>query len=300
MKTIQMPRQFLAWLMLSLMAVSCDLFKKDEPTPEKVCKLLYRSDYSVTYEYDSKDQLTQYTGGGGTTKFSYDKNGYLTERVSSDGYAVKYQYTNGLLSKITYPAGNYDKETSFEYDSQKKLSKQIHAYRDGTITRNYNNGKEISFIRNESGTITQPFQYENGNVIRITQGDRSYAIYEYDAKGRNVKYTRYTSTGQTTSYGEYTYQDGLYAENAIPENFFKGFPEEIKSIAPNGLEKSAIFYERRNNILTKTAELKSNYVLNAKDYVVSRTSTRSYLNTSGVWVTDNPYKLTYAYINCDE
>jgi YD repeat-containing protein len=301
MKTIRMPRQFLAWLILSLVTVSCDIFKRDEPAPEKVCKLLYDGGGAITYEYDSKDQLTQSTDGRGITKYNYDKNGYLTEIVMAGNITYKYQYTNGLLSKMTYPQGSKNQEINYEYDGQKKLTKSILTYRDGTETRNYNNGKEISFIRNESGKITQPFQYENGKVIRITQEDRSYVIYDFDSKGRKIRTTSYDNAGRSTSYLEYLYQDGIFPQNANPNHYFKGFPDEIKDLQPDGVLRSWSAYTKQSSgTFRKTSESNYTYVLNQKGYVIAQTFTHSTPNTVGGWNVQSSSKTTYAYINCDE
>lgn len=268
--------------------------------PENVCKLLYNSRESITFEYNDKNQLIQSSNNYGQVKYTYDKNGFLTQKTGIEGNIIKYFYTSGLLTKITYPPGDYNRETVFEYNSQKKLAKRIFFYRDGTTTTNYNNGKEISFIRNENGTITQPFQYENGKVIRLTHGDRSYSIVEYDNKGRKIRFTDYDNTGKVENFSTSTYQDGILPENASPENFFKGFPDEIKTINPNGLEKTAVYYKNINNTIIKDAEIISTHLLNAKGYVVSSTISRAYRNYAGSWITDNPYKITYSYINCEE
>lgn len=288
------------WTILCTMTLGCDRCSDEEPAPEKACKLLYRSDYLTTYEYNDKYQLIQIIGNGGVTKYTYDKNGFLTEEGLPDGNIKKYQYTNGLLTKIVYPQGYYNLEANYEYDSQQKLTKSTHTYRDVTYINNYNNGKLISTIRNKSGTITQPFQYENGRVIRVNQNDRSYQLYEYDARGRQIKSTKYDSNNKLESYLETVYQDGLMPENAAPSNFFKGFPDEEKAINPNGLTRTSIYYQIRNNRPVKTSESQLTYILNVKGYPTSKTETYSSLNTSGTWITSPTSKVTYSYINCDE
>ncbi|WP_028525073.1 hypothetical protein [Runella limosa] len=293
--------QFITWFVLCTITVGFNSCSDKEPAPEKVCKLLTNGYYQTTYEYDGKYNLVRLSGNGGSTTYTYDKKGFLTEEIRSDGKAIKYEYKNGLLSKITYPAGSLDIETIYEYDTQQKLSKYTHKTTRYTIILNYNNGKQISYFRNEDGTITQPFQYDNGRVIRIIQGDRSYQTYDYDSRGRNTLYTKYDNTGKITEYIEYTYQDGLEPLNAIPNNFFKGFPDEIKNISPNGLIKQSTYYKRQaNNSFIKESESNYGYVLNRKGYPTVVSQTFSYRNSTGTWVTNNTSKTTYSYFNCEE
>ncbi len=265
-----------------------------EPAPEKTCKLLYDGN-STTYEYDDNYRVTQTADGG--VKYNYDQNGYLLEQVRSSGNKITYQYTNGLLSKETGSEGT----TEYEYSSQNKLVKVIGKYGNFISTDTYNNGKIVSTIYNDNGIKTQPYQYENGKVIRYDYTNGSYSTYDYDSKERQIRYNNYNSSKQLTSYGVYVYQEnGIPSGNVSPRNFFKGFPDEIKNIKPNGLLIKSTTYSIRNNSLVKGSESTFMYVLNAKGYPTSTTETYSYLTVTGVWTQDNPNKRTHAYFNCDE
>ncbi len=298
MKTSQFPRQYFIWLILSLITLSCDLFKKNEPSPEKVCKLLYSG--GSTYEYDELYRLTQQVG---YAKFNYDDNGYLTEEVLGDGSIINYQYSYGLLSKISYPVNYNLQEENFEYDSKKKLSKRIYVYRENftsTLTISYNSGKAISYVGNRNGVITQPNRYENGKVVRTNHSNGAFETSDFDTKGRLINYSRYGQSGNKISSIEYSYQDGWDPRNANPRNFFKGFPDEIKDLRPLGLLKKTIIYELKDNLLQRINEEDYTYLLNQMGYATSSIKTISSKNTSGAWITNNPFKYTYAYINCDE
>ncbi len=269
-----------------------------EPASEKTCKLQYDPNSFETYSYDDNYRVILSTNSNSTNRFIYDQDGYLLQQVRSNGYTITYQYTNGLLSAKEESIGSDKNTYKYEYNSQNKLIKRYYQPAGGSLwTYTYDNGKIISVIENGNRTI---YEYNNGKLIREIWGS-SYLTYDYDSKGRLVRNNKYNSSGQLTEYSEYVYQEnGIPYSNVSPENFFKGFPDEVKFIRPNGLLIKSTTYSKINNNLVRSAETTSAYVLNAKGYPTSVTNTQSYRNSAGLWITNNPYKTTYAYINCDE
>lgn len=138
----------------------------------------------TVFFYDDLNRKTFEINAVGTyTKYTYDKNGNVTEiRVfENTGYGVpadggSEEEAPGFPSG---PSGN-SRQTTFVYDSLNRMtSSSVHGAKTG-----YWNGS--SWVADTSAITTQ-YQYDaNGNVVKLTDGYGNATYSYYDALGRKT------------------------------------------------------------------------------------------------------------------
>ncbi|WP_205621521.1 RHS repeat domain-containing protein, partial [Paenibacillus fonticola] len=85
---------------------------------------LYSTGHRTDRKYGPGGRLLEFEG----TKYSYDEEGNLIEKLDPDGTRWRYAYYgNGMMSKVVRPDG---KEVIFTYDS---LGRRIEKHFDGVV-----------------------------------------------------------------------------------------------------------------------------------------------------------------------
>ncbi len=114
-----------------------------------------------TYKYNAREELTEETANGVTTKYQYDHLGNKTE--ITDGNVTKsYSYTDGKLTKIS----ENGKQTAISYDARGNMTKIVEK----------NNGK----------TNTENYTYDALDRLTEYQDNRYEYAYEYDGQDNRL------------------------------------------------------------------------------------------------------------------
>ena len=102
--------------------------------------------YTITY---SGGKITKITDGAGkTATLEYTSSNYLN-KIVCDNKAMSFSYTNGYLTKITYPDGTY---TEFQYSGDRLIRvKDRSGYR---LVYEYTDIGKVSGIREEVANET--------------------------------------------------------------------------------------------------------------------------------------------------
>jgi RHS repeat-associated protein len=193
-------------------------------------------DSSVFY-YDIDGRLAMVIEDNGTTQYSYDRIGRVTEVSDVYGRTVKYEYDKrGLRTKLTYPDNSY---VTYEYDALSRLTtvryndsivaqysydqlgrRTLLTYgNDANIVYQYDIANQLKRLTNNiTNTEMIDFNYANydktGNRLSMKVSDANTQVYSYDKlyqlmavdynNGSSTTYD-YDKLGNRTSAGAATY-----------------------------------------------------------------------------------------------
>ncbi|MCX7747309.1 MAG: S8 family serine peptidase [Clostridia bacterium] len=162
----------------------------------------------VKYEYENGVLAKVTNPMGNKTFYKYGpNNGYLTEIRNDNNELInkiEYDSYNSCVSKITDAVFN---TYSFTYDGANKKTtvidsnqcKYIYEYNDERFitkitdpedkitTKTYTSFGEEEMVTDRNGNITEYLRGINGNIIRITNPDKSVKTFEYDDKNNLIK-----------------------------------------------------------------------------------------------------------------
>ena len=140
--------------------------------------------------------ITQITSPHGRwARFTYDKEGRVTEIVDNGGRKVKYAYTSGRLTKVEGPTG---RTTEYEYDGSGRMKAIVNARGNKYLTNAYDaNGRVETQTTGDGATFG--FEYEldkEGKVeaTTITDPRGNKRVVEFDADGFPVSETEAPGT----------------------------------------------------------------------------------------------------------
>jgi RHS repeat-associated protein len=204
-----------------------------------------RKDYPdgrwATYTYDAVGRLTAATDLSGTTTLEYDDRGFLTrieypsghwftfayndagrrtQRVSDDGFALKYHYDaagrlerladgdgtelvryeydgNGRLARECKGNGTY---TTHQYDAAGQVTNMVNYAPDDAVQSRFDYTYDVNGNRTSMTTLegTTTYEYDAiGQLVGVTYPDGRQVSYEYDAVGNRISVT---DDGSTTNY----------------------------------------------------------------------------------------------------
>jgi YD repeat-containing protein len=293
---------------------SCDWFKKQEPTPQKVCKLVSEKDGSflTTHEYNAQDQVTRTieTSGSSTSNatYTYDANGFLTNYNQTNGSRtsnVRLTYSNGFISSWVEQSNSTTSTATFEYSSGQKLSKITIQQSNGSREiYSFSNDKLIGYAeRSASGVETQPWVIENGLVKRENSTSGNYSVNEYDAQGRRIRREVWQS-GRMQSYTTTEFDaNGKNPEELNPIFLTKGWPSiKVLGIVIEyrpGLRSKETIFRLNGSLMQKTNELIYNNALNTNGFpLLVNISSTSFSSTGAATGTSNR-QIVYTYSDCD-
>lgn len=193
-----------------------------------ITRIVYETEYEITYEYDDKNQLIRENNSklGHTYLYSYDFGGNLRCRE----------------------VRNYTQQPLSEFGDQPPLYMELFSYNDsswGDLRTGYSSASVTSTNENVSGTTT----YDgSGNPITYFNGNNFVFAWE---KGRQLA----SATINGTTY-EYKYnQDGIRIEkssgNKKYEYTLNGNQISRELVSTNGtINKDSYFYYDANGIIS--------------------------------------------------
>jgi len=137
---------------------------------------------SVSYTYDSQQQLTGVTNATGTTSFSYDAAGDLTQVAYPDGERITYSYNAAAQRTRIATSDGY------------------------AVRYQYNKNGQLSALTDDSGNLIAAYEYDAGGLlIRQDNANGTATTYQYDADGRIAQLTNLGPDGNTISFFDYVY-----------------------------------------------------------------------------------------------
>ena len=155
---------------------------------------------TISYEYNSADQLQKITIDGQDIVYGYDSLGRLVSVTDSEGTTTYTYDAVGNRASTTYPNGVV---TTYEYNNINALTSLVTTDSNGTILASYeytigSNGERLSV---EEFGRTVEYTYDELNRLTsetVIVGDNEYeTTYSYDSNSNRISMTR---DGETTTY----------------------------------------------------------------------------------------------------
>lgn len=192
----------------------------------RLVRIRYPDGSGVTYEYNAAGLRTRMVDALGTTTYTYDPQGQMTQVTDPHGYTLHYRYDpRGLVSQITYPDGN---QVGYEWDADYRLTTVVDSIGrtsytydptglvsqrtlpNGVVTQyTYNASLQLTAIRHlaPGGNPLLEIEYAYdavGNRLQMVRkeagGENQVTQYEYDPSYRLVKVTYPDRSLETYSY----------------------------------------------------------------------------------------------------
>ncbi len=164
------------------------------------------STHTVEDEYTPNGQLTSMSDGTGTTSYSYDQLGRLTETKNGHGDVVGYGYDlANEITQITYPNGKIVKDG---YDKAGRLN-SVADWLSHTISFSYTPESQVATesFPETSGESDHYAYTRTGELVETTmlKGSETLAAiaYKHDSMGQLTKATQNGLPGNETT--EYAY-----------------------------------------------------------------------------------------------
>ncbi len=212
-----------------------------DPEGNKICysydargnciKIIKPDGAVLEISYNSFNQPVQITDlAGGKWKLAYDDSGRLLSLKNPLGKLTQYEYTEALLSKVTYPSG---KELTIEYDKQKNISRVRFA--DGSDLRySYDLLGRVFQLRDIRGNV-QRYYYDSAHrLIRLEHPTGNVQTLNYDQEGYLVESQDYFHHRRFSYTGDHSLSAYEEAHEQIKLRYnSEGYLEEI--INENGL-----------------------------------------------------------------
>ncbi len=263
------------------------------------------------FEYGKDGEVTQMKDGSGTTKYTYDQLGRLTETENGHKEAVKYEYDlAGHQSKITYPGGKavvreYDKDgrlekvtdwlshtTKFSYNPDSGLKTTVFPSETKDEDKySYNQAGLMSEVKmTKSSETLASLVYtrdSDGQVKTITSqglpGEEKPA-YEYDkndrlTKGAGVAY-EYDAANNPTKLGTSTYKYDSADELETATGFTYAYNEvgQRTKTTPTAGPATTYGYDQAGNLISierpkegEVSKIEDTYAYNAEGLRASQT-----------------------------
>lgn len=183
---------------------SCYRFEYDQRG--NLRKLIDPKGYSVRYQYDALNRVSETTDANGTTlQFEYDNRNNLICVTNAEGKQRRYTYNasnrvtsftdyNGSTTNLEYELLNkpskvidaMGNETILEYDQMWNLC-QVKEANGGIKTYRYNQANQLECVTNPlGGTVTYAYD-PNGNRTKIIGVHGEVTEFTYDALNRVIE-----------------------------------------------------------------------------------------------------------------
>jgi RHS repeat-associated protein len=209
---------------------------------------------NITYTWDTpcpngRGRLCSFTDRSGTTSFEYDAYGRIARKTQAlqvpgagtQTRSVQYAYTNGRLTRITYPSGY---QVNYSFDAAGRIS---------AIT-----GKPASAAT--PTTILSSVTYDPfDQVTGWTWGNGTTTSRSFDRDGR---VTNITSAGGAN----YTFDDGNRirsitptAGSTVPSSIYGYEAMDRLSSAQTGANSQGFTYDRNGNRLAQSGSINATY-----------------------------------------
>ncbi|MCI1477821.1 MAG: DUF6531 domain-containing protein [Clostridium beijerinckii] len=175
----------------------------------KITEIKDELDRKVQYKYDGDYLIEVNHVDRGITKYTYDKNGYISSITDANGntYTKNFFDKNGRVIKQEYPNGDfataaYDegkRENTFYYNGSQRKEKIKYnnygltthlLYEDGTSKEyKYDDYQNRIYIKDRNGFETHRDYDEFGNLLKEDLPNGLSTEYTYDENGNLVKET---------------------------------------------------------------------------------------------------------------
>ena len=169
----------------------------------RMTSLTNRRGETVSYAYDAqRDLLTGKSYGSYSATYTYNSVGDLLTATDNNGTTSMEYNAAGLLTKITYPAGQW---LEFMYDETGHRAQMTD--QDGyTVKYEYNELNMISRVASGDGSTIARYTYDTAGLLeRKDLGNGQYTTYTYDGAGHLLGLYNHASDGTVVSKYEYVY-----------------------------------------------------------------------------------------------
>ena len=203
------------------------------------------------FTYDKAGKIISYTSPiGGTTRYEYSKGGQLLKEIEDDG-TTEYSYdVNGNVSEIKDKKGNTE---SYKYDTMGNVIMKTDRM-GNTYYYDYDSAGRLSSTIYPDGWV-DAVEYDSfGNKVYSEDQIGNPTFYEYDKNGRMTQ--KVDALGGKSTY-EYNYMDQIVAETDplghVTRYSYDNLGRLLSVTDALGYVKSYT-YDSNGNIATETDE----------------------------------------------
>ncbi|QRM88555.1 hypothetical protein FG167_04715 [Lacinutrix sp. WUR7] len=188
-----------------------------------------------SYNYNDSGNLSEINSEIDNTttfvRYSYNDEGQIWKENLSDGSFREYQYTNGLITSITF--SNSDTNIVLINDSNSQLIQS--KYYNGSIflsEKNYTNDSSGNVLSIENGTSLTTYTYDNRN-------NPLYAAYQNQEFNKTFHVFALVPPTNTTN--NIISKSGSFNATLTHTYNTNGFPITTQEVLPNGDIRSVIY-----------------------------------------------------------
>ncbi len=223
------------------------------------------SDDTYTYTYNMKGNRTSMTGGGVTTTSTYDSLGRLIKESLTDGSVKEYNYDingNRKSFKLT-KNGTVQYTLTYDYDKMNQLTK---VYENGAVKAEYTYNPDGTLKKSSYGSQTADYSYNLASLLtEVNNANGSTQIskysYTYYVDG-NQKSKTESVAGVSKGTTNYTY-DGVnrLVKEQTPDNTYSyqydiyGNRSQLNVTGDENYTTSYT-YDKNNRLTNQTKTLK--------------------------------------------
>ncbi|MDK8193132.1 RHS repeat-associated core domain-containing protein [Paenibacillus sp. UMB7766-LJ446] len=273
-------------------------------------------DETVNYDYDTAGRRILMTDTTGTTSYSYDSSGDLSQITYPDGATLAFSYEErGLRTQQEFTLRNYQLKVEQNYLTPLPLVSGLNVKDSGdtvlgAYTYSYRSNQSLTQIKTNDG-LEQSYVYTGLNLTGLSQSQNgtpfgNYA-YSYD---NNRSILSKTDNGDTSTF-TYDELDRLKSSSLYTESYsydVRGNRKEMASDRPFDPRLVDYNFDQKNRLTsvnTETGEVRYRY--NGDGLLVERTGTngsktryyyddRMLLVAEGVIGTDGAVTITAGYV----
>lgn len=243
----------------STITLACRVDAQVVTTPNTGDRITYYYDKDSQIEasvYAQKDNGGSYSIGRTTTNYTYSSGLLTGATISGQTHEEKYDYTNGMLSKITMVKTTNSSDAGYmimvETDANKRIVKL-------TDSR----GVQSVFKRDAKGNLVQQDRIKDGALL-------SRIVWSDSDEKKTI---------------EELYKGWQFD---IINDYRIYMTEKVFTTGASGNPRKEIFYNAQNVAIT---EITHGYTYSAEGYPISQTSVVKAISTGKESVTKNDYSL---------
>lgn len=147
-------------------------------------RMVQRTDPSgtvFTYTYNNKDLLTQVTGGGNTTAYTYHVTTNNITQVDYNGTTAKFWYDD--LNRIIKTEDMFGNQVLYTYDFSSNIT-QIEYPSNKIVNYQYDDDNRLDLVIDWNADTTAYFYRADGLLDSLTYPNQTAGYYNYDNAGR--------------------------------------------------------------------------------------------------------------------
>ena len=203
---------------------------------------------TVGYSYEN-DRLKNITAGGNIYEFLYDEHGRRTAVKIGTSLLSLTEYTDNLVSKLTYGNGNY---INYGYDNLDRVT---------SIMYNGNANKSVKYLYGNTGLVSNIIDLFKNTRTKYTYdlADRLVGVREYDGTQLNgntllssVKYNYEDKTNRLSAIVRYSLLGTQEISFVYGDLTAKQNPDAVYTVKHNGTPVLNYNYDPLGRLLTRT------------------------------------------------